>query len=67
MFPKASLPVTVKLTAVPAVAVAGPLTSKLVAGPGVKVTVVPTAIGARSTVPLIEATPATVDEVSVAV
>ena len=51
----------------PAVAVAGPVTAKLAAGPGVNVTVVPIAIGARSTVPLIEATPATVDEVSVAV
>ena len=46
---------------------AGPLTAKVVAGPGVNVTVVPIAIGARSTVPLIEETPATVDEVSVAV
>ena len=67
MFPNASLPVTVKATVEPAVAVAGPETANVVAGPGWKVTVVPTAIGARSTVPLIDATPATVDEVRVAV
>ncbi len=67
MLPCASFAVTVTLVATPAVTEPGPLTWSVVAGPGVKVTEAELAIAEPLRVPVIEAVPAVVDEVSVAV
>ncbi len=67
MLPKASFAVTVTLPATPAVTDPGPLTTKVVAGPGVKMTDAELAIAAAFSVPVTEAVPAVVEEVRVAV
>ena len=68
MLPLASFAVTVTLVATPAVTEPGPLTWSVVAGPGVNVDARPSSRStAALSVPVIEAVPAVVDEVSVAV
>ncbi len=67
MLPFASFAVTVTLVATPAVIEPGPVTTSVVAGPGVKVTEAEPAIAEPLSVPVTEAVPAVVDEVSVAV
>ena len=67
VLPWASLAVTVTLVATPAVTEPGPLTTSVVAGPGVKVTEAELAIAEPLSVPVMVAVPAVVDEVSVAV
>ena len=67
VLPKASFAVTVTLVATPAVIEPGPVTTKVVAGPGVKVTEAELAIAAALSVPVTDAVPAVVEEVSVAV
>ena len=58
---KASFAVTVMFTEVPAVAEPGPVTTKWVAGPGTKVTLVEAARADPLSVPVIVVVPATVD------
>ena len=57
----ASFAVTVTFTEEPAVAEPGPVTTKWVAGPGTKVTLVELARAEPSSVPVIVAVPVTVD------
>ncbi len=67
MLPNASFAVTLTLMPLPAVSVAGPLTTKFVVGPGAKVTLAEAASAAAFSVPVIDAVPAVVADVSVAV
>ncbi len=67
VLPCASFAVTVTLVATPAVTEPGPVTASVVAGPGVKVTVVELAIAELLRVPVMVAVPAVVEEVRVAV
>ena len=66
MLPKASFAVTVTLAGTPAVVEAAPVTTKCVATPGVKTTVAVLTIATPPRVPVIDAVPTEVAEVSVA-
>ena len=66
MLSKASFAVTVTPAATPAVVEAAPVTARCVAAPGVKTTLAVLTIATPSRVPVIEAVPTEVADVSVA-